>query len=129
MAAANTTTWAGPGPIAAPGGVRTGEEPWFKFPYAAAALPAATVEAWAAAPRPADLALPPKNEYLPSDFTLRCDEAGTAAAADDATKAAAETDGSPSPPALVAEAPGLRVWHKMDRTFRVPRLRQLGLHA
>ena len=56
-------------------------EPWFDVPFAQCPVPAACLAAWQEAwesrsPR-ADLALPPRNEFLPSDFSLRSEERGS----------------------------------------------------
>jgi secreted Zn-dependent insulinase-like peptidase len=46
-------------------------------------------------------------------------EPATAAAA--AAAAAADSPTFPPPPSLLLDAPGLRVWHKLDSAFRQPR--------
>ena len=99
------------------------------------------VGSWAAAAPSADIALPQRNEYLPTDFELCCDQqAAQDAAADGQAAAAAAANGSataaaatataatepspspfPSPPTLLLDGPGLRVWHKLDASFRQPR--------
>jgi secreted Zn-dependent insulinase-like peptidase len=98
---------------------------------------------WAAAAPSADIALPQRNEYLPTDFELCCDQqAAQDGAADGQAAAAADANGSataaattaaaadimepspspfPSPPTLLLDEPGLRVWHKLDASFRQPR--------
>lgn len=57
-------------PAAQMGESESGIEPWFKMPYTAAALPPAMLEQWASAAPPADMHLPARNEFLPSDFGL-----------------------------------------------------------
>ena len=47
-----------------------GTEPWFKMPYVGAPLPPSLLDQWAAAAPSADLLLPARNEFLPSDFDL-----------------------------------------------------------
>jgi len=131
--------------IAAPGTVRSGEEPWFIFPYASMALRAELLASWSAITSwPKDLALPPRNDYLPSDFNLRCETSGVdnKEVATSATPRHVATITNreptahgigidiasspfPSPPNVAVDQPGLRVWHKMDVTFRVPRLTSL----
>ena len=90
-------------------------EPWFGMEAVTLELPAWLTESWAAAPVPPELALPPPNPYIPSDFSLACDaEAGgperAAAAADAAAAAAAVAAGVPAvlatPPELVIDEPG-----------------------
>ena len=60
---------------------RPSTEPWFDVPFAQCPVPAACLAAWQDAwesrsPR-ADMALPPHNEFLPSDFSLRSDDRGS----------------------------------------------------
>lgn len=112
---------------------------------------------WAAAAASPDIKLPQRNDYLPTDFSLRCEaqtdgsqqaqqdsatqdggsrqngaakqqhkkqrmtvaDGGNAAAASPAPEP--ESAAFPSPPALLLDAPGLRVWHKLDSAFRQPR--------
>lgn len=90
---------------------------------------------WAAAVPSSDIALPQRNDYLPTDFELKgapvqptngTDKQPTADGSAVATDgAAAGADGSPgafpSPPVLLLDAPGLRVWHKQDEAFGQPR--------
>ena len=100
-------------------------------------LPHLPVRSWAAAAPSADITLPQRNEYLPTDFELCCDQqagqdgaangqaqaadANGSAAATPAAAAAAEPAAFPSPPTLLLDEPGLRVWHKLDASFRQPR--------
>ena len=128
--------------VTAAEGVKIGEEPWFKIPFLLAPLPQTILTEWTSAtkPPPEDLSLPPPNPYLPSDFTLK-------SAAHDSTNATTTTPrtttddddvvmkeqenavaaatgaaaGFPSPPEIVAEEAGVRIWHKLDSTFNVPR--------
>eukprot|EP00887_Chlorella_sp_A99_P000580 scaffold17.g580.t1 len=129
-------------------GATAATEPWFGFPYIEAPLPVELLAAWEQARQTAqpsaELALPPRNDYIPLDFSLCCEdasEAGAAAAAADGSAAgtavggeggadarqssegtgAGEDGAFPSPPALVIDEPGLRLFHKLDSTFRVPR--------
>lgn len=52
------------------------------------------------------LHLPPKNEFIPSDFTLR----------------SANLLKSPnSKPMCILDKPLIKLWYKMDQTFNVPR--------
>ena len=46
-------------------------EPWFDLPYVATSVPKALLADWEAAVPSPELALPPRNSYLPSDFSLR----------------------------------------------------------
>lgn len=71
------------------------------------------------------LALPPRNEYIPRDFTLRGEAAATWAAAA-AARAAGEPAPAPpasasAPPALLSATDRCRVWQKLDTRFLQPR--------
>ena len=89
------------------------------------------------------LALPPRNSYIATDFSLRCDkEVGSASAP--ASLPPAPPPSPPTggdgrgggegavavllcqPPSLLLDEPGLRLWHKLDVSFRVPKA---SLHA
>lgn len=56
-------------------------EPWFGMEAASLRLPEELTRSWAEAEASADLALPPPNPYIPSDFSLCCDAGGAAAPA------------------------------------------------
>ena len=61
------------------------------------------------------LRLPDLNSFLPSDFTLRSDDEETITTDDP------DTDYSKELPKLIVDRQGLQLWHKMDRTFKVPK--------
>lgn len=61
------------------------------------------------------LRLPGLNEFIPKDLTLRCDDAEHQIAFDPSV------DYRKEHPKLLFDTPKLRMWHKMDRTFRVPK--------
>jgi secreted Zn-dependent insulinase-like peptidase len=115
-------------------GASEGREPWFNMEFASAKIPRDVMERWEAATPSSDVALPPRNEYIPSDFSLLCDSMPSGAAANgtknssanasdpvNGAAAAAITALFPSPPSLLADASGMRVWHKLDSSFRVPK--------
>ncbi|EFN52789.1 hypothetical protein CHLNCDRAFT_138430 [Chlorella variabilis] len=128
-------------------GAAVGDEPWFNFPYVEAQLPEELRQSWADAIPSLDIALPSRNDYLPTNFDLRCEEqanggapaAGAASIGENGAAngqqqlgpaaSAAEPGGGlapdlavfPSPPALLLDEPGLLVWHKLDASFRQPR--------
>ncbi|GAB4823775.1 hypothetical protein N2152v2_010821 [Parachlorella kessleri] len=134
---------------AVPAGCRRDTEPWFGIPYTEVQLPEDLLQSWESATPSPDLSLPPQNSYLPTDFALVSEaEPGADAATSAASKAqlsigkanghaapAAEDSPAagvealslsdaavfPTPPALVVDEPGLRLWHKLDATFRLPR--------
>ena len=64
--------------------------------------------------------LPAANDYIATDFSLLAD--GGAPAAERAANGADDEITFPSPPALLLDVPGLRVWHKgVDNAFLLPR--------
>ena len=122
-------------PWAAASGATSATEQWFGFDYVSVPLPDAVIRAWeagAASPAP-DLALPRRNPFIPTDFALRCEEEQEAT---DGGGKRAKGDGGGAdaglivplcpPPSLALDEPGLRLWHKTDTNFRVPRA---ALHA
>ena len=57
-------------------------EPWFDIPYVEAPVANELLDAWAAAKgKGGDLALPQRNEFIATDFSLRCEDGGGGAAA------------------------------------------------
>ena len=89
-------------------------------------------------PEPSELlALPPRNEYIPRDFSLRGEAAAAAAAAqaqaaEQAQAAGPSGSGGGSggggegaeavpPPWLLLATPRVRLWHKLDTRFLQPR--------
>jgi len=124
----------------------------------ASASPSVVVAAAAGDDKEGDeegLALPPRNCYIATDFSLRCDDENGAASASlpppppptlpmptatamttTAATAATEPEEEPlskaiitplcQPPSLLLDEPGLRLWHKLDASFRVPKA---SLHA
>ena len=110
-----------------PGATRD-TEPWFSFSYMDVPLHESLLASWAAAEPGPDLALPPRNDYVASDFSLHCCQTDTANSASAATGARGDTNGItaspaafPAPPTMLVDVPGLRLWHKLDATFRLPR--------
>ncbi|KAM3567256.1 hypothetical protein VYU27_010595, partial [Nannochloropsis oceanica] len=84
-------------------------------------LPQSQVSAWSN-PREINpaLTLPLPNEFLPTDFSLKCElPAYQDLAADDPVH--------PSPPSLLSspasvEGKGVKIFHKLDSTFKVPKV-------
>lgn len=66
-------------------------------------------------PLPPTLHLPPPNAFLPTDFSLRCDDSPDSTAV--VTRAEEEDiwGAHPTPPTLIKDTPGLRIYHKLDR--------------
>jgi secreted Zn-dependent insulinase-like peptidase len=133
-------------------------EPWFGLDAISAELPRELTDWWAgvggaaaaaadeaaaaaALPIPRELALPPPNPFVPTDFALvaaggqgdgvaqqppqqqPADMEVDRTAGATATTAAATTTCPPAlpPPDLLEDEPGLRLWHVLDRAFRIPR--------
>eukprot|EP00850_Spirogloea_muscicola_P015894 SM000125S26099 [mRNA] locus=s125:384142:392192:+ [translate_table: standard] len=108
-------------------------EPWFEVPYALEAVQPEVMRDWAEPPSlQAALRMPPSNEFIPSDFSLRCsDTSVTATQKDSLLPGHADGNGQPSatadeaaadePPVVILEDGGCRLWHKLDRVFRTPR--------
>lgn len=115
-----------------PGGqpVAVLREPWMGVPYSTAPVPPALLAAWARPPAaqraawPQDLALPPRNSYIPTDFSLVgwgegvCVEGPPGEEDDAAYPVVTGTQPplrAPAPPVRLA-LPGarLRGWHKAD---------------
>jgi len=46
-------------------------EPWFELPYVAASVPEELLADWESRVPSPELTLPPRNTYLPADFSLR----------------------------------------------------------
>jgi insulysin len=76
------------------------------------------LKAWES-PRHQDtrLHLPELNKYIPTDFSLRCDD--TRDIISDSSEVA--DDEIEVPPKLIRDTPSIRLWHKMDRYWRVPK--------
>ena len=55
------------------------------------------------------LALPKLNEFIPNDFSLRCDQDPVS---DDAPRPMGDI--AKDPPKVLVDKPGLRVWHKLE---------------
>jgi insulysin len=91
------------------------KEKWYGAQYRETLMTPEQIKEWAT-PSAIDerLRLPDLNEYIPTDFSLRCDDEKYAEDEDD------EEIGEEIPTLLV-DRPDLRVWHKMDRKWRVPK--------
>lgn len=86
-------------------------EKWYKGKYRQVSISEELLKEWES-PGTIDprLKLPKLNEFIPSDFSLRCDDNNV----DEKTEAS-------EAPTLVIDRPDLRLWHKMDRNFKVPK--------
>ncbi|KAL0048825.1 hypothetical protein WJX82_000128 [Trebouxia sp. C0006] len=54
------------------------QEPWFGMPYISRPIPEKILAQWGSASVPAELQLPPHNNFIPTDFSLRSDDTATA---------------------------------------------------
>ena len=61
------------------------------------------------------LHMPALNDYIPTDFSLRCDDSGVILSPEELEDARKED------PALLEQRANFRMWHKMDRYWRVPK--------
>eukprot|EP00873_Tetraselmis_striata_P042477 jgi/Tetstr1/462741/TSEL_000701.t1 len=93
-----------------PGGAQEGHEPWFDLTFVQMKLPDELLNQWETADAPPELKLPIENPFIPSNFDVRAGPEVTG-----------EKPDRFSAPSLLADEPGLRVWHKMDTAFRVPK--------
>lgn len=92
-------------------------EPLYGATYRVNAIPQETLHGWDN-PNYIDprLYLPALNEYIPTDFSLRCDDKDQ----ESATPAQLE-ESRKEYPKLLQERSNFRMWHKMDRYWRVPK--------
>lgn len=91
-------------------------EKWYGAKYKEERLSAEQIAAWEnPANRDSRLQAPGFNEYIPTDFALRCDDEPLVDVPEVAEDLIME------PPKLLLDRPNLRLWHKMDRYWRVPR--------
>lgn len=92
------------------------EEVRYGAKYRQSRIPSDLAEEWDS-PSEIDvrLKLPPMNEFIPDNLSLRCDDPEQVAAFDP------EADYRNMDPKLLVDTASLRMWHKMDRTFRVPK--------
>ncbi|WIA37472.1 hypothetical protein OEZ86_014388 [Tetradesmus obliquus] len=140
-AAADPTSWLSSGDSSSSSRVQGFTEPWFKMDALLVKLPDSLTGGWAESAVADDLALPPPNPYIPSDFELKTDGSTAAAAAAAAADSkqllaavapwmlvggAAAAEAQPemllaAPPAMLLDEPGLRLWHKLASSYQQPR--------
>lgn len=84
-------------------GVATRAEQWYGTKFSTEPLDSGLVQAWAAPAVAGDLHLPPPNEFLPSDFSLK------------------DSSGASKHPVLLRQTPVSRLWHKPDAAFLTPK--------
>ena len=59
-------------------GPDTQQEPWFGTSYVSSPVAPALLTQWGSASPSPELQLPPKNDFIPTDFSLRSDDTATA---------------------------------------------------
>jgi secreted Zn-dependent insulinase-like peptidase len=91
-------------------------EKWYNAKYRQVPIEDSLKEQWNS-PTETDpgLHLPALNTFLPTDFSLRSNDPDAIAATDP------DIDYSKEQPKLLVDKPGLKMWHKLDRTFKVPK--------
>ena len=140
-------------------GPDTQQEPWFGMPYVSSPIAPALLTQWGSTPPSPELQLPPKNDFIPTDFSLRSDDTATASTSRSSETTASmrttrgpqqqqgnkaaqvgekhshnggavgngqvcespEHSSFPTPPEMICDEPGLRLWHKLDRQFQTPK--------
>ncbi|KAJ6433313.1 hypothetical protein OIU84_017080 [Salix udensis] len=84
-------------------------EPWFGSSYIEEAIPPSLIEIWRDPPEvDVSLHMPSKNEFVPSDFSIRADNLD-------------HDPVSSSFPRCIIDEPLMKFWYKLDSTFKVPR--------
>ncbi|KAF5744448.1 nardilysin-like isoform X1 [Tripterygium wilfordii] len=84
-------------------------EPWFGSCYTEEDIFPSLIELWRDPPEiDVSLHLPSKNEFIPSDFSIRADSAYIEHA-------------TLSSPRCILDEPLMKLWYKLDRTFKHPR--------
>lgn len=94
-------------------------EKWYRAKYRQVSISDSLETKWTSSTNNNDidsrLFLPSLNTFLPTDFSLRSNDPDAIAATD------SEVDYSKVMPSLLVDKPGLKMWHKLDRTFNVPK--------
>ncbi|WMV45908.1 hypothetical protein MTR67_039293 [Solanum verrucosum] len=84
------------------------QEPWFGSEYVEKDIPSSLFELWKDPTEiNACLHLPAKNEFVPSDFSIRAGKA--------------KCDSENTRPRSILDEPLMRIWYKLDNTFKLPR--------
>jgi secreted Zn-dependent insulinase-like peptidase len=93
-------------------------EPWYGATYRESHMSPEKMEEWG---NPAEidsqLHLPALNNYIPTDFSLRCDDEGNGENLSEVEREESRKEF----PKLLHESKNFRMWHKMDRFWRVPK--------
>jgi insulysin len=95
-------------------------EKWYGATYQEEDIAPEQLKLWEHPPKiDSRLHLPKLNEYIPTDFSLRCDDNSTTVNA--STVPPVTEEELHATPELLIDTPQLRLWHKMDRYWRVPK--------
>lgn len=85
------------------------QEPWFGSQYLEEDIPLHLMELWKDPPEiDSSLHLPSKNDFIPCDFSI-CAEKASCLLAD------------ASSPRCILDEPYMKLWYKLDKTFKLPR--------
>ena len=95
------------------------KEKWYKATYLEEDMSDEQIERWTKPTATDDsLYLPALNDFIPTDFSLKCDKEtkGQAQESDED-----DADHKVEPPQVLIDRPELRLWYKMDSKWRVPK--------
>ncbi|KAH6828296.1 Insulinase family protein [Perilla frutescens var. hirtella] len=85
------------------------QEPWFGSQYLEEDIPLHLMDLWKDPPEiDSSLHLPSKNDFIPCDFSI-CAEKASCQLAD------------VSSPRCILDEPYMKLWYKLDKTFKLPR--------
>jgi insulysin len=97
-------------------------EGWYGAKYKVTDLTNEQMQGWLHPAETDDrLRLPALNQYIPTDFSLKCDKECYQTSKDESMDDAVYEDDKLTPPRMIMERPNIRVWHKMDTSWRVPK--------
>ncbi|KAL7152177.1 hypothetical protein ABFS83_04G079600 [Erythranthe nasuta] len=84
-------------------------EPWFGSQYVEEDIPLYLMDLWKDPPEiDSSLHLPSKNDFIPRDFSIHADETSYQFA-------------DASYPRCILDEPDMKLWYKLDKTFKLPR--------
>ncbi|VDL58087.1 unnamed protein product [Hymenolepis diminuta] len=83
-------------------------EKYYRTPYGCESIPPEKIEAWKNCGLNEALHLPPRNPYMPTDFSLKC-------------KLNPDQEDSALGPRVIQETPGSLLWFKQDSNFKLPK--------
>jgi len=102
-------------------GAQWKDERWYRGVHREMRIPAEWAETWRASGGSAEgLVMPGCNPFIPTDFSLRCED-GSEAMEEDRRRDREWPGLFSAPPRLLVESDRLRLWHKVSHRFRVPK--------